>query len=107
MVEGLEKTTARQELAVVVYDLTLLLIRLLLTALGAYAIQSQLRKADAADPDLDEARKKFYYAIAGYLMTILIGLFHSRARDLPLLRSSCLLACVPFRTLARAIFGGS
>jgi len=75
MVEGLEKTTARQELAVVVYDLTLLLIRLLLTALGAYAIQSQLRKADAADPDLDEARKKFYYAIAGYLLTILIGLF--------------------------------
>ena len=52
MVEGLEKTTAWQELAVVVYGLTLLLIRLLLTALGAYAIKTRLRKADAADPDL-------------------------------------------------------
>ena len=40
MVEGLGKTTEWQELAVVVYGLTLLLIRLFLTALGAYAIKA-------------------------------------------------------------------
>jgi TMEM175 potassium channel family protein len=104
MVEGLERTTTWQRLAVVVYGLTLLLIRLLLTALSAYALRRHLRKAGAADPDLNEARKKFYYAITGYLLTILIGLFIPELAIF-LYFAIAVYLFVPFRTVAREIFG--
>jgi TMEM175 potassium channel family protein len=42
MVEGLERSTSWQRLAVVVYGLTLLLIRLLFAALGTYARREAL-----------------------------------------------------------------
>ena len=104
MVEGLERTTAWQRLAVVVYGLTLLLIRLLFTALSAYARRRHLRKAGAADPDLNEARKKFYYAVSGYLLTILIGLFLPKLA-IVLFFAVAVFLFVPFRTVAREIFG--
>jgi uncharacterized membrane protein len=59
MVQGLEMSAEWQRLGAVVYGLTLLMIRLLFTALAAYALSRSLRKPGAADPDLDEARKKF------------------------------------------------
>ncbi len=106
MVEGLEKTAAWQRLAVVVYGLTLLAIRLLLAALGAYALRKHLRKADAADPDLDEARKKLRYAIAGYVLTIVIGLFLPKLAIF-LFFAIAVFLFVPFRTVVREIFGSA
>jgi uncharacterized membrane protein len=104
MVEGLEKTTAWQRLAVVVYGLILLVIRLLLAALGAYALRNHLRKTGATGPDLDEARSKLRYAIAGYLLTIVIGLFIPKLAIF-LFFAIAVFLFVPFRTVAREIFG--
>ena len=104
MVDGLEKTSEWQRLAVVVYGLTLVLIRVLLTALSAYALRVNLRKTDAVDPDLDEARRKFYYSIAGYLLTIAIGLILPELAIF-LFFGIALFLFVPLRTVLRAIFG--
>jgi uncharacterized membrane protein len=104
MVQGLEKSADWQRLAAVVYGVTLLAIRLLLTALAAYALSRHLRKPDVADPDLDEARKKFYYAIAGYSVAIVIGLVVPEFAIILYLAVAVFLF-VPFRTVARAISG--
>ena len=104
MVEGLEKTADWQRLGAVVYGITLLVVRLLLAALTAYALKGSLRKPDAADPDLDEARKKFYYAIAGYLLAIVIGLVTPEFAVI-LYFGVAVFLFVPFRTVARAISG--
>jgi hypothetical protein len=70
--------------------------------LAAYAFSRSLRKKDVADPDLDEARKKFYYAIAGYVLAIVIGLVVPEFAIL-LYFAVAVFLFVPFRTVARAI----
>ncbi|MGO9457312.1 MAG: TMEM175 family protein [Acidimicrobiales bacterium] len=50
--EAIEKTTAWQRMAAVVYGLTLLLIRLLFAALSAYVRRAHLRGPGVDDPDL-------------------------------------------------------
>jgi uncharacterized membrane protein len=104
MVQGLEKSADWQRLAAVVYGLTLLVIRLLFTALSVYAVRKGLRKPDVADPDFDEARKKFYYAIGGYLLAIVIGLLVPELAIF-LYFAVAVFLFVPFRTVARAITG--
>ena len=104
MVQGLEESAEWQRLAVVVYGLTLLVIRLLFTALAAYALGRSLRKPGAADPDLTEARKKFYYAIAAYVLAIVIGLVVPELAIF-LYFAVAVFLFVPFRTVARAISG--
>jgi uncharacterized membrane protein len=104
MVQGLEKSADWQRLAAVVYGVTLLVIRLLLTALAAYALSRHLRKPGVADPDLDEARKKFYYAIAGYVLAIVIGLVVPEFA-IVLYFAVAVFLFVPFRTVARAVSG--
>jgi len=104
MVQGLEKSADWQRLAAVVYGVTLLVIRLLFTALAAYALSRNLRKPGVADPDLDEARKKFYYAIAGYLFAIVIGLVVPEFAII-LYFAVAVFLFVPFRTVAREISG--
>jgi uncharacterized membrane protein len=104
MVEGLEKNADWQRVAAVVYGVTLLVIRLLLTALSTYARRGHLRKPGVADPDLDEARKKFYYAIAGYLLAIVIGLVFPEFAII-LYFAVAVFLFVPLRTVARAILG--
>ena len=104
MVQGLERSADWQRLAALVYGVTLLVIRLLLTALAAYALSRRLRKHGVADPDLDEARKKFYYAIAGYLLAIVIGLVIPEFAII-LYFAVAVFLFVPFRTVAREISG--
>jgi uncharacterized membrane protein len=106
MVQGLEKSAEWQRLAAVVYGLTLLVIRLLLTALAAYSLSRHLRKPAVADPDLDEARKKFYAAMAGYLLAIVIG-FVVPEFAIILYLAVAVFLFVPFRTVVRAISGRS
>jgi uncharacterized membrane protein len=104
MVQGLEKSADWQRLAAVVYGVTLLVIRLLLTALATYALSRHLRKPGVADPDLDEARKKFYYAIAGYSLAIVIGLVVPEFAII-LYFAVAVFLFVPFRTVVREISG--
>jgi uncharacterized membrane protein len=104
MAQGLEKSADWQRLAAVVYGVTLLVIRLLLTALSAYVRSRHLRKPGVADPDLDEARKKFYYAIAGYSLAIVIGLVVPEFAII-LYFAVAVFLFVPFRTVARTISG--
>ena len=106
LVQELDKGTDWQRLAVVVYGLTVLLIRLLFAALGAYVRRRHLRRAGAEDPDFQEARKKFYYAAAAYVLTILIGLFVPRVA-IVLYFAIAVFLFVPFRTVTREIFGTS
>ena len=104
MVQGLEKSADWQRLAAVVYGINLLVIRVLLTALTTYARNRHLRKPDVADPDLEEARKKFYYAIAGYLLAIVIGLVVPEFAII-LYFVVAVFLFVPFRAVVRAISG--
>jgi len=104
MVQGLEKSADWQRLAAVVYGINLLVIRILLTALTTYARSRHLRKPDVADPDLEEARKKFYYAIAGYLLAIVIGLVVPEFAII-LYFVVAVFLFVPFRAVVRAISG--
>lgn len=106
LVQELDKSTVWQRLAVVVYGVTLLLIRLLFAALSQYARRKHLRRAGVDDPDFAEARKKFYYAISGYLLTIFLGLFLPKLAMLLYLAVAVFLF-VPFRTVVREIFGAS
>ena len=104
MVQGLEKSADWQRLAAAVYGVTLLVIRLLLSALAAYASSKHLRKPGVADPDLVEARKKLYYAMAGYLLAIVIGLVVPEFAII-LYFAVAVFLFVPFRTVAREISG--
>ena len=104
MVHGLEKSADWQRLAAAVYGVTLLVIRLLLSALAAYASSKHLRKPGVADPDLVEARKKLYYAMAGYLLAIVIGLVVPEFAII-LYFAVAVFLFVPFRTVAQAISG--
>jgi hypothetical protein len=53
-----------------------------------------------------EARKKFHYAVAAYVLTILVGLFVPKLAIF-LYFAVAVFLFVPFRTVARAIFGAS
>ena len=63
VVDDLDKSWELQRLAVVVYGLTLLLIRLLFAAMAGYVRREGLRKPGADDPDLQEASTKFRYVV--------------------------------------------
>jgi uncharacterized membrane protein len=104
LVQELNKGTSWQRLAVVVYGITVALIRLVFAALSAYVRRRHLRKTGVEDPDLQEARKKFYYAVAAYVLTILIGLFTPKLAIF-LYFAIAIFLFVPFRTVFKEIFG--
>ena len=58
------------------------------------------------DPDLDEAHKKFRYAVAAYVFTILVGLLVPTVAIF-LYFAVAVYLFVPFRTVSQAIFGGA
>jgi uncharacterized membrane protein len=103
--DALDKTTSWQRVAAVVYGCTLLAIRLLFAALSAYVRRAHLRSPGVHDPDLEEARKKFRFAVAAYLVAILLSVL------LPIVAivlyfAIALVMIVPFRTVAREISRG-
>jgi uncharacterized membrane protein len=104
VVEALHKSTAWERLAAVVYGLTLLVIRLLFSAMGEYARRKDLRRPGVDDPDLDEAHKKFRYAVVAYVLTILVGLLVP-AVAIFLYFAVAVYLFVPFGTDYRAIIG--
>jgi TMEM175 potassium channel family protein len=104
MADALDKSTAHQRVAVVAYGLTLLLIRLLFAALSAYAQHEHLRPPRADDPDLQDARTKFRFVVVGYGVTILLGLLLPTVA-IVLYFALAVYLIVPFRAVARVIFG--
>jgi uncharacterized membrane protein len=104
--EALEKGTAWERLGAVVYGLTLLVIRLLFSAMSAYARREHLRRPGVDDPDYQEARKKFRVVIVAYVVTILVSLLIPIVAII-LYFAIAVFMIVPFRTVARVIFGRS
>jgi hypothetical protein len=85
------------------YGLTLLAIRLLGSALDAYARREQLYAPHQADDELHRDRRKLLPVVIGYVIAIGIGL------ALPVLAMAVYLALavylvVPFRAVARLLF---
>ena len=103
--DALEKTTSWQRMAAVVYGCTLLAIRLLFAALSAYVRRAHLRSPGVDDPDLEEAHRKFRFAVVAYLVTILLSFLVPFAA-IVLYFAIAVVMIVPFRTVAREISKG-
>jgi uncharacterized membrane protein len=101
--EALERNTDWERLAVTVYGLTILAVRLMFAVLVSYSRREHLGQERAEDPDLREARRKSGFTLIGYCVAILVGLL------LPIVAIAFYFALavflvVPFRTVARELF---
>ena len=100
--EGLHDT-ANERVFVTLYGLTLLTIRLLLFALDGYARREHLYTQAQADEDLVTERRDVWPVLAGYVITILIGLALPRLAVVLYLALAVFLV-VPFRDVRRLLF---
>ncbi len=92
-----------ERVAVTLYGLTLLAIRLLASALDAYARREHLYKAQGEGTELQREEREFLPVIVVYVIAILIGLV------LPLVSVALYFAIavfmvVPFRAISRLLF---
>jgi uncharacterized membrane protein len=95
--------TSGERVYVTMYGLTLVAIRLLGSALDAYARREDLYAPQQADDELHRARRKLLPVLIGYVIAIGIGL------AVPVLAMAVYLALavylvVPFRAVARLLF---
>lgn len=93
-----------ERVAVVVYGLTLLAIRLTFVLMDAYCRRAHLLMPTDDDPDLQEERRKVGYVVAGYALTIVLGV------AVPLLAvglyfALAIVLVVPFRTVGQLFSG--
>jgi uncharacterized membrane protein len=101
MAEALNNTSG-ERVFVTMYGLTILAIRLLGSALDAYARYEHLYSPAGEDEELQTTQRKFLPVVAGYVVAIIIGLL------LPVV-AAALYAClavylvVPFREVARVL----
>ena len=100
--EALDKSTSWQRMAVVVYGLTLLAIRLLMTSLAGYARREHLRNSRPDDPDATDAHQKFRYVVGAYGITILLAIVVPEVAII-LYFAIALFLVIPIRT----VFAGS
>jgi uncharacterized membrane protein len=101
MAESLTNTSG-ERVYVTMYGLTILAIRLLGSALDAYARYQHLYSPAKEDEELQTTQRKFLPAVTGYVIAIIIGLL------LPAV-AAALYAClavylvIPFREAARVL----
>ena len=101
MAEALNDTSG-ERVYVTMYGLTILAIRLLGSALDAYARHEHLYSPAGEDEELQTTQRKFLPVVIGYVIAIIIGLL------LPVV-AAALYAClavylvVPFREVARVL----
>jgi uncharacterized membrane protein len=101
MAEALNNASG-ERVYVTMYGLTILAIRLLGSALDAYARYEHLYSPAGEDQELQTTQRKFLPVVAGYVVAIIIGLL------LPVV-AAALYAClavylvVPFREVARVL----
>ena len=98
--------TADERVAITIYGLTLLAIRLLTAALDAYARREHLYSPQEEGQDLHTAQRKLLPASIGYVIAIAIGLLLPRAA-VALYFCLAVFLIVPFREMARLLFRGS
>jgi uncharacterized membrane protein len=95
--------TSGERVYVTMYGLTLLAIRLMGSALDAYARREHLYSPHEDDPEVNTDRRKLLPVVIGYVIAILIGLY------LPVVAVALYLGVavylvVPFREVARLLF---
>ena len=95
--------TSDERVYVTVYGLTLLVIRILGSALDAYARRERLYSPKGEGEELQRTQRKFLPVIIGYVIAILVGL------PLPVLAVAlyfglAVYLVVPFREAARVLF---
>ena len=98
--------TSRERVFITMYGLTLLAIRLLGFALAAYARREGLYSAHEDGAESHSDRRKFLPVMTGYAITILIGLAWPEVAVV-LYFGIAVYAIVPFRQVARLLFGRS
>jgi len=94
--------TSGERVYVTVYGLTLLAIRLLGSALGAYARYARLYSPAKEGEELHSTQRKFLPAVIGYVIAILIGLLLPVAA-VALYFGIAVYLVVPFREAARVL----
>ena len=95
--------TSDERVYVTVYGLTLLAIRVLGSALDAYARREHLYSPEGEGEELQGTQRKFLPVVTGYVIAILVGL------ALPVLAVAlyfglAVYMVVPFREAARVLF---
>ena len=98
--------TSRERVFITMYGLTLVVIRLLGFALDTYARREGLYSPDEDGAESHSDRGKFLPVMAGYAITILIGLAWPEVAVV-LYFGIAVYAIVPFRQVARLVFGRS
>ena len=101
--DALHEGTDAERVAVTVYGLTVLAIRLLGSALDAYARREHLYSPQGDGAEVEGPRRKLLPVVIGYVIAILIGLV------LPWLAVAlyfgiAVYLIVPFREVARLLF---
>ncbi len=95
-----------QRVAVTIYGLTLLAIRALGACLAEYARREHLYAPHEDGEESQEAQTKLPFAVAGYVIAILIGLAFPRVA-VALYFGIAVYLVVPFRDVARLLFRGT
>jgi uncharacterized membrane protein len=103
--EGLHDTDD-ERVFVTLYGLTLLTLRLLLTALDAYAGREHLYAEGEADDELLTERRELGPVLSGYLIAIVVGLVAPTGAVVLYLAVAVFLV-VPFRDVRRLLSGRS
>jgi uncharacterized membrane protein len=101
---SLHENLAPEEVATVVYGITLLLIQLLFRALEAYSRRERLRLAEDDDADLRDERRKFRYVVVGYVVTIGLAVVLP-AVSVALYCAIAVYLVVPFQAVGQLIAG--
>ena len=96
--------TEAERVAVVVYGLTLLAIRLSFFVLDSYARRAHLLGPDVDDADLRDERRKFLYVVVGYAATIVLGLAAPLVA-VALYFALAIFLVIPFRGLSQVFSG--
>jgi uncharacterized membrane protein len=92
-----------ERVAVTIYGLTLLAIRLLASALDAYARREHLYSPQGDGEELHRDRRKLLPVVIGYVIAILIGLVLP-AVAVALFFGIAVFLIVPFREVTRLVF---
>jgi uncharacterized membrane protein len=94
---------ADERVAVTMYGLTLLAIRLMAAAMDAYARREHLYSQQEDGEELQSAQRRLLPAVIGYVIAILIGLLVPRAA-VTLYFFLAVYLIVPFGEMARLLF---
>ncbi len=102
--DSLHEDVAAERVAVVVYGLTLLAIRLTFILMDSYSRRAHLLLPSDDDPDLQDLRRKYIYVVVGYVLTIALGLLVPIAAVI-LYFALAIVLVVPFRMVAQVLAG--